>query len=309
MSGRPEPLPPLQTLRAFESAARLASFTRAAHELNLTQGAISRQIRNLEQRLGVALFVRGDRGVHLTPSGVHYRTAIREALDRIARATATVSVSEEAAPITVGTTSAIASLWLMPRLTGFRRAEPTLDIRVLASDRDFERASDEVDLVIEYDRAARTGDGVTRLFDESVFPVCSPEYLRGRPPPAGLDDLLDETLLVLDDDHPDWLGWEEWLRAVGVEHRPRRRSVRMNSYPLLLQAAVAGQGIALGWRHLVDDFLATGSLVPVLSTPDVAPGAFYLGVTRPAAPDTPVARLRDWLVESARTGGARARVG
>jgi len=292
-------LPPLQTLPAFESAARLASFTRAAGELNLTQGAVSRQIRNLEQRLGVALFVRGDRGVGLTPSGAHYHAAVREALDRIARATADISVSEDSAPITVGTTSAIASLWLMPRLTGFRRSEPTLDIRVLASDRDFERASEEVDLVIEYDRKPRAGEGVTRLLEESVFPVCSPEYLRGREPPAGLPDLLDETLLVLDDDHPDWLGWEEWLRAVGVEDRPRRRPVRMNSYPLLLQAAVAGQGVALGWRHLVDDFLAAGSLVPVLAVPEVAPGAFYLGVTRPVPPDSPVARLRDWLLASA----------
>lgn len=306
MIDRPEPLPPLQTLRAFEAAARLASFTRAAREMSLTQGAISRQIRTLEQRLGVTLFERGDRGVRLSPVGAHYHDAIREALDAIARATAEVAVGRDAGPITVGTTSAIASLWLMPRLTGFRRREPELDIRVLASDRDFERSSGEVDLVIEYDRAVRSGDGVRRLFDEAVFPVCSPDYLRGRPGPRRPADLLGETLLVLDDDHPDWLGWTQWFRAAGVDTRALRRPIRINSYPMLLQAAVAGQGVALGWRHLVDDFLAAGTLVPPLPDPGVGLGAFYLSVTRPVPDGSPVARLRDWLQASVREGAPGA---
>lgn len=299
MSRGPSPLPPLQTLRAFEAAARLASFTRAADELALTQGAISRQIRHLEQRLGVSLFVRGDRGVRMTPAGARYEVAVRDALERVAGATAEIAGAVEHGAITVGATSAIASLWLMPRLTGFRQLEPDLDIRVLASDRDSERASEEVDLVIEYARRPLTGEGVRRLFEGEIFPVCSPEYLRGRAAPGAPSDLPGETLLALDDDHPDWMGWSEWLSELGVAGGPVRRPVRINNYPALLQAAVAGQGIALGWRHLVDDYLAAGSLVPLLDDRVEGRGAFFVSSTRPVPEESPVARLRDWLVAAA----------
>ena len=297
-------LPPLQTLRAFEAAARLGSFTLAARELSLTQGAVSRQIKNLEQRLGVALFVRRDRGVVLTPSGLRYRQAVTEALDGIARATAEVGVGEAGGPITLGATSALASLWLLPRLTTFRRHEPALDIRVLVSDRDFARDAADVDLVIEYSRSRRDGDGVHRLFDEEVFPVCSPDYLAGRKPPRRPAGLLKETLLDLEDDHPDWLGWPEWFRIAGVADARFRRPVRINSYPMLLQAAVAGQGIALGWLDFVDSYLAAGTLVAVMRRPRVGPGHFYLVLTHPVPDDTPIARLRDWLVGSARDNAA-----
>lgn len=302
---RPEPLPPLQNLRAFEAAARLASFTRAADELSVTQGAVSRQVRNLEGYLGLALFVRADRGVYVTEAGARYQVTVREALERVAQATAELTADRGAGPITVGATSAIASLWLMPRLTGFRRREPELDIRVLASDRDVERASAEVDLLIEYARGPLADEGVRRLFGEAIFPVCSPEYLRERAPPRAAGDLAAETLLALDDDHPDWMDWSEWFRGAGVdsaqaERTPSRRPIRINNYPALLQAAIAGQGIALGWRHLVDDFVGAGSLLPLLNDRRQGQGAFYLRTTRPAPDGSPVARLRDWLVNAAR---------
>ena len=296
MPERPQPLPPLQNLRAFEAAARLESFTAAAGELCLTQGAVSRQIRTLEERLRVPLFDRGDRGVRLTLAGRRYYDVVADALGAVARATADLVREEDDTTVTVGTTSAIASLWLMPRLTGFRRRSPDLDIRVLASDRDFERNSDEVDLVIEYARDPQDGAGVWRLFDEEIFPVCSPDYLSGRAAPDRVEQLPLETLLVLDDDHPDWMGWNEWLRSAGVEAGALRHPIRINSYPTLLQAAAAGEGIALGWRHLVDEFLAAGTLVPLLPQAMTAPGAFYLRTTRPVADDSPSGRLRDWFL-------------
>ena len=300
MTDRPEPLPPLQTLRAFEAAARLASFTAAARELCVTQGAVSRQIRLLEQRLGVALFQRAERGVSLTERGQYYQSVVGEALQAIAGATAELGHTGASDAVTVGTTSAIASLWLMPRLTGFRRGQPDLDIRVLASDRDFERNSAEVDLVIEYARNADPDAAMNCLFGEEIFPVCSPDYLHGRSAPERPGDLLGETLLVLDDDHPDWMGWAEWFARAGLDRsvagRLLRQPVRINSYPTLLQAAVAGQGIALGWRHLVDDFLAAGTLVPLLQGAMTAPGAFYLRSTRPVVAGTAAARLRAWFL-------------
>lgn len=299
MSRRPYPLPPLQTLRAFESTARLASFTRAADELAVTQGAISRQVRHLEERLGTTLFVRAARGVRLTPAGARFERAVREALEGLAGATAELTADRDGGPITVGATSAMASLWLMPRLTGFQRREPSLEIRVLASDRDRDRASDEVDLAIEYARQSLGGTGVQRLFDERIYPVCSPEYLRGRTGPQTTADLLRETLLDLEDDHPDWMGWSEWFAALGVDDTARRQPVRVNNYPTLLQAAVAGQGIALGWRHLVDDFIDAGSLVPVLNVAVPGPGAFFITSSRPLVAGRPVTRLMEWLGDKA----------
>lgn len=295
MSERPTPLPPLQTLRAFESAARLRSFTRAAAELSVTQGAVSRQIRNLEQRLGITLFARVDRGVRLTPVGERYFQAVSESLLRIARATTEVALGQEGEPITVGATTAVASLWLMPHLTGFRRAEPDLDIRILVSDEPFDSMSSDVDLLIEYSRRPVTGAEVTPLFREEVMPVCSPEYLRGRDAPAQPADLLNETLLILDDDHPDWMGWGEWLYRFGIELDSPRRSVMVNSYPALLQAAIAGQGVALGWRHLVDEFLAAGTLVALMDAPSEDVGVFHLRLIHPVPEDSPVARLREWI--------------
>lgn len=295
MSERPSPLPPLQALRTFEAAARLGSFTRAAGELSVTQGAVSRQVRNLEQRLGITLFVRGDRGVRLTPIGARYFETVSASLLELARGTAEVALGHEGGPITVGATNAVASLWLMPRLTGFRRAEPELEIRVLASDEGFERMSGDVDLLIEYTRQPPGGELVTPLFTEEVMPVCSPEYLRGREPPRCPADLPAETLLVLDDDHPDWMGWDEWLHRFGIELGTPRRPVRVNSYPALLQSALAGQGIALGWRHLVDDFLNAGTLVSLMQAPVEEAGVFHLRLTHPVPDDSPVARLRDWL--------------
>jgi DNA-binding transcriptional LysR family regulator len=302
MTNRPTPLPPLQTLRAFESAARLASFTRAADELTVTQGAVSRQVRHLEQRLDTALFLRADRGVRLTAAGARYEAAVREALEGIAEATAALIGDRDGGPITVGATSAMASLWLMPRLTGFQRGEPDLEIRVLASDRDRDRASDEVDLAIEYARQPPSGDGVRRLFAERIYPVCSPEYLRERSSSLTAADLPRETLLDLEDDHPDWMGWREWFAALGIDDAERRQPIRVNNYPTLLQAAVAGQGIALGWRHLVDDFIAAGSLVPALDVTVTGPGAFFVTASRPLAEGRPVTRLMDWLATKAHAG-------
>lgn len=300
MSERPRPLPPLHSLKAFEAAARHASFTRAAEELNLTQGAVSRQILKLEERLGVALFRRAERGVHLTEAGEQYRAAVREALERIARATAAVCSLDGRGPITIGATSAMASLWVMSRLAGFRRHDPDLEIRVLASDHGFRNARDEVDLLILYARTTPAGDDVRRLFGEEIFPVCAPDYLAGCSI-RNAEDLLGKTLLSLDDDHPDWIGWESWFAAHGIDKPRPRHSIRINSYPMLLQAAVAGQGIALGWSHLVDEALAAGTLVPVLPDRLSAPGAFYLCTLRALPDGSPAARLRDWLIAETRT--------
>jgi DNA-binding transcriptional LysR family regulator len=286
----------LQTLRAFEAASRLASFTRAARELNVTQGAISRQIRYLEQRLGVQLFIRVDRGIRLTMAGQRLAATVSEVLDKLAETTDELVGERGRATITVGVTSATASLWLIPRLTGFRQSEPALDIRVLASDLDPERSASNVDVVIEYMRRPPQSANATYLFDEEVFPVCGPNYLAGRSPPSHPGDLLSEVLLQLDDTHLEWMGWAEWLRDPGgIRMQGARQVVRINNYLALLHAAIAIQGIALGWRHLVDDFLTSGALVPVLSEYVASRGSFWLLSGHSVTPGGALDRLCQWL--------------
>lgn len=296
MSEKPSPLPPLQTLRAFESASRLGSFTRAAQDLHVTQGAISRQIRYLEQRLGVRLFIRLDRGVRLTQAGEQFAATVTDSLNQLAQTTAAISGSTRRDTLTIGVTSAIASLWLIPRLTGFRRRDPTLDIRVLASDSDPERSAPNVDVTIEYKRQRPASPHAIHLFKEQVFPVCSPSYLNGRKPLADPGELVDEFLLQLDDSHRSWMNWPEWLRDAGVSPLQQGKNlIRINNYMALLQAASVGQGIALGWAHLVSIYLQSGALQPVLSEYAASRGAFWLICSKPVASGSAIDRLSDWL--------------
>lgn len=294
----PHPLPPLKTLPAFEASARLLSFTRAADELSLTQGAISRQIRNLEERLGTPLFERGERALKLTAAGQHYAEAVTDALNSIALATEGLRETGEEGPVTIGATSALASLWLMPRLNRYRAHDPDLPIRVLASDFDLPESSGDIDLVISYSRTPPPEADACKLFDEAIFPVCSPELIEAHGEIKTLEDVLRHTLLIHDDDHPDWTGWAAWLRAMGESNFKPRRTVRLNAYSMLLQAAAASQGIALGWQHLVDDLLAAGSLVKLDFGEFPTPGAFYLRPLKPTASNARAAPLLEWLIDS-----------
>jgi len=294
----PHPLPPLKTLPAFEASARLLSFTRAADELSLTQGAISRQISNLEERLNTPLFERKERTLRLTAAGHYYAEAITDALERIARATEGLRETAEEGPVTIGATSALASIWLMPRLNRYRAHDPDLPIRVLASDFDLPETSGDIDLMISYSRTPPPEPDACKLFDEAIFPVCSPELIESHGPIDTLDELLGHTLLVHDDDHPDWTGWTPWAEAMGRPGFKPRRTVRLNAYSLLLQAAVAGQGIALGWQHLVDDLVAAGSLVRLDFGDFPARGAFYLRPLKPIASNARATPLLEWLIDS-----------
>lgn len=295
MQERPGRLPPLATLVVFESAARLASFTRAANELNVTQGAVSRQVRALEEHLGKPLFRRAHRAVALTPTGRHYALAVRVALGQIADATRAVRSPRDRLPVTLGTTTAMASLWLIPRLARFREQQPDIDIRVLAADRPAEFAAEDVDLALYYARDGESRGG-RRVLGEECFAVCSPAYLKSCGPMRTAADLLRNTLLVMEGDLPGWLNWHEWFRRLGERDDEPRHSVRVNSYPLLIQAAVAGQGIALGWRYMLDDLLESGALVRPIAASLPGPGAFWLFESDDATPRREVLLLGEFLL-------------
>ncbi|MHC6226732.1 LysR substrate-binding domain-containing protein [Pseudomonas sp. X10] len=256
-----QPLPPLNSLVAFEAAARHLSFTLAAKELNVTQGAISRQIRVLEDYLGKALFARTTREINLTTTGGQYYVTVRESLQQVAHATAGIRHWRGAQQVTVITSTAMASLWLLPKVSVFQRENEEIDLRIIATDQisDFSRL--DCDLALYYCSTPPKNVQVTPLFREEIFPVCSPAYLAQHPDLSEPAHLGDCTWLWLEDPQSDWIGWQEWFQRLGHQAPQPRRRININSYSMLIQSALAGQGIALAWSNLVDNHLQTGALV------------------------------------------------
>ena len=260
------PLPPLNSLVAFEAAARHLSFTLAAEELHVTQGAISRQVRSLETYLGKPLFERANRSVRLTSCGLQYSQAIRGALMGIAAVTEETRSWKGTHQITLATSSAMASMWLLPKISAFQREHEDIELRIVALEqvRDLRRI--EFDIALYYCRQPPPSMQATTLFHEEVFPVCSPGYLDRHGPINTPEALSSCTLLSLEDADQDWMSWKQWFAEVGVEVGPPRRRLNINSYSMLVQAAIMDQGVALGWSQLVEDYLLRGLLVRPIET-------------------------------------------
>ncbi|WDZ52131.1 LysR substrate-binding domain-containing protein [Acinetobacter vivianii] len=261
-----KPLPPMNSLIVFEAAARHLSFTQAANELNVTQGAISRQIRQLEEYLGKELFIRANRNISLTPMGLQYYQTIYSALLDVAQATAEIKKWQGEHQITVATTNAMAALWLLPKVAVFQQNNEGIDLRILTTDNISDLHKMDFDLALFYCRVPPTGMRVTTLFPEEVFPVCSPNYLAQFQADSSPEEIFGKALLYLDDSQKDWVTWNEWFEAVNYPIVKPKNRVNINNYPMLLQAAINGQGVALAWGSLVDDYLQSGTLVRPVET-------------------------------------------
>ncbi|MCP1290832.1 LysR substrate-binding domain-containing protein [Chromobacterium sp. S0633] len=292
-----KPLPPLYTLIAFEAVARLSSFTQAAGELNLSQGAVSRQLQLLEDYLGCKLLQRGTRKVELTPAGEQYLSEVRSALEQLAGATASLMHWQQDKQVTVACSTALASLWLMPNLSAFRQAQPDLSIRILANDNIQELQAFEFDLGVYYFRQPPKDADAVALFDEHMYAVCSPGYLPAGPAqPAAL---LDETLITMDGGQRDWFNWPQWFAAQSIAWRPAARQLSVTNHHLAVQAALAGQGVALAWGHLIDSYLASGALVMASDAKVTMSGAFYLLLPERRRPKPATRLFADWLASLA----------
>ncbi|OED40050.1 hypothetical protein AB833_12765 [Chromatiales bacterium (ex Bugula neritina AB1)] len=289
-------LPPLEPLVAFEAAARLQSFTLAAEELNLSQAAISQRIRNLESFLGTGLFVRSHRAVQLSPSGIEFQHAVSATLRHLACATADLKAPVTPTRLTVATDQSVASLWLMPRLPDFKRRHSEFAIRLIASDEEQDCLGDDVQVAIIHGNGNWPGFNSELLFKEEVFAVCSPSYLRDHSAhrsvdPTGFAELV---LLELEDKRWDWMNWRAFLSAIGSDHSTGHAAFRINSYPLVIDAARNGQGIALGWRYLVDDDLASGALVKPFDCSVSTQFGYYLVWPHNKAQSSAVIDFREW---------------
>lgn len=282
---------------AFEAAARHLSFTRAADELCVTQGAISRQIRHLEEYLSRALFIREKRSLSLTATGEQYYDSVQQSLLLVSRATGDILQWQGDQQVTVITTNAMASYWLLPHFNEFQERYPNIDLRILAVDSIRDVRHTEFDVGLIYSRTPPENFESTPLFSEKVFPVCSPSYLAKNP---GLNDpqsLLKGTLLSLEI-NDDWVTWQDWFKECGIKHLPEScRRVMMNNYPLVVQSALNGQGLALAWDNLVDDYLASGLLVKPVNTTIATTSQFYMLRPRQSAQTKPgVEDFMQWLL-------------
>ncbi|MCP4333086.1 MAG: LysR family transcriptional regulator [Gammaproteobacteria bacterium] len=289
-------LPPLSTMVAFEAAARHQSFTLAAAELNLTQAAVSRQIRLLEEDLGINLFLRANRAVTLTPEGRDLQHTVSFSLMHIANAAEQVRATGGRHRLNIATDKSINALWLMPRLHQFRQANPDVIIRIISSDVEADCLVDNIDVAILHGEGQWPGYDARLLLDETVFPVCSPTYLTCFGPIETANELPAHSLVALEDDHWHWMSWRVWLTENGVDLPMEHQDMIMNDYYSVLQAARTGQGIALGWRHLVDGYLDDGSLLCPLATTGVKTDFGYYLLTPANRPlSTETVRCVGWL--------------
>jgi DNA-binding transcriptional LysR family regulator len=295
-------LPSLDLLRGFEAAARRMSFTRAGVELHLTQSAVSRQMQELEAQLGVKLFERRHRALALTDAGQQFYPAAAQVLATMRAATDRLRAQSGRGTLSVTTTHSFAALWLIPRLAGFTREHPGMDVRIAAATRVQDLERDGLDVAIRHGPAQLAGEGATRLFGERVFPVCSPKLLRDpRRPLKEPADLRHHVLLQYDDPdarHP-WLHWRTWLEVERLAELKPAGRLSFSGYEQIIAAAIAGHGVALGRSPLLKDALEAGELAaPFKRTADPA-RAYYAIVSRHAAGRAEVVDFVAWLKREA----------
>jgi LysR family glycine cleavage system transcriptional activator len=283
-------LPPTALLMAFEAAARTQSFTIAARELNLTQSAVSRQIRGLEDMLGSALFHREKQQVKLTSAGSAYARDVREVLGRLANATLGFRANPEGRSLHIAVLPLFGARWLMPRLSDFHARHPGINVNLSTRLVPFDFKLDTVDAAIHFGPAEWPGAQLSFLMSERVVPVCSPG-LRRKLKPASPRDLRDAPLLHLVS-RPD--AWERWFQAMDVDPGEVHGAL-FDQFTLIAEAARCDLGVALLPEFLIERELASGELVRALKRPLVSRDAYYL-----ARPDTleghePLESFRRWL--------------
>ncbi|MGI9509097.1 MAG: LysR substrate-binding domain-containing protein [Geminicoccaceae bacterium] len=254
-------LPPLVALLPFEATARLGSVTKAAAELGLTQAAVSKQVRLLEDDLGTALFERRNRAVHLTDDGRAFGRIVSDALMSISANATELRQRHRGADIVLRSQLCEGLYWLMPRLAGFYEQHPKIPIRVSVSTEPITEATERFDLALQ--TTGRDSGTAVAAFTASddVFPVCSPAYLGGKRVPLSLKRLSTLRLLHHKIHPQDWVSWDDWLTRLGQDIHVQERGAVYDSYPMMMQAVLEGHGVALGWRRTVEHYLNDGTLI------------------------------------------------
>ena len=293
-------------LFSFEAAARHESFTRAARELNVSQAAISAAIKGLEEVLGVALFRRSHKRIELSEAGRRFYRDVAIGLGHISRSAEAIHQLAGDRHVTLSTSTAFASHWMIPRLPSFRARHPDIDLRLQTSDRDTELDPEALMLAI---RRAPKGSiasspiyDATLFADEDLLPVCSPAYLAKGGPIADLRAMAGRTLIHLEEPFRPRPTWRDWFQSQHYDFHDDGEGLRLNDYALVVQAAIGGQGIAMGWSHIVDFALRQGLLVKALDRSWKSGQQFFVVTPKAVAQVPEVAAVRDWILTTGAIG-------
>lgn len=284
------------SLVAFEAAARLGSFAAAASELGVSQAAISQQVRALESYLQCALFERSRQRVQATATGLELGRqltrrlgSIADTLERLRRPSAAAST------VVLSASSAFCHYWLAPRLRRLRQALPGISLRLVARDPYVDLESEEVDIAIRYGGGHWRRLTAMPFFEEAVVPVCSRTYLAGTGLPRRPADYRRHTLLHYDSLNANWLSWNDWFAAAGLPPARIETTLSFSSYQDVLEAALAGVGIAIGWRRIVGRLLADGKLIALSDQPLRPRDRYWLVTPRWREASRAAQKLREWL--------------
>lgn len=291
-------LPSINSLVVFEAAGRLSSFSAAARELQMTQAAVSYAVARLESDLGTALFLRQHRRVRLSEAGQRFHADVSMGLSHIQRSAQGLRAVATGSHVTLACSTAFAAFWMVPRMERFRQDLPNVDLRIQTSDRDLDLLGEGVPLGI---RGGPSGDWPRYhseiLAAEEIYPICGPGYLARSGRPETAQDLLAHQLIHLEEPFRSAATWADWFRSAGIEGRRLQRGLQINDYVLVVQSVIEGQGIALGWRHLVDGLVAKGVLIRL--TGHVLRSGKHFHVIWPKDTLLPRAAqdVRDWLLD------------
>ncbi len=289
-------LPSLNGLVVFEAAGRLSSFSAAGRELGMTQAAVSYAIGRLEEQLGALLFRREYRRVRLTEVGLKFHADVAMALGQIQRSAANLRAAADGGHVTLSCSTAFAAYWMVPRMQALREALPEIDLRIQTSDRDLNLQGENIPLGIRGGTPDDwPGDECTLLAAEEIYPVCGWGYSARFDRPVTAEDLLSHRLIHLEEPFRTATTWNEWFVSAGISDQQAPKGLQINDYVLVIQAVIEGQGIALGWHHLVAPLVAKGVLVRLTDHRLDTGKGFYVTWPREANLTRAAREIRDWL--------------
>lgn len=290
-------LPSFGDLLAFDAAARHGSFTRAARDLNVSQPAVSRRVAALEADLGVTLFGRETKPLHLTPTGQTLFDVLRSSLSRLETAIAEIRRVQEERKLTIAAAPGFLTYWLLPRLSALTAGFPDQELRLLTGDQ--RQDLPEADIHVRFGDGDWPGVTAVKILGEEVFAVCSPLFLSRQGTKPDLSRLTTLRLLQLSDRLDRNYDWQHWFRAVGIDIPRKLNAIVFDDYSLLVSAALAGEGIALCWSGLLDQHLKTGALVRISDEAVTSDRGYFATFPTGTTEDSVISRLAHWLAQSA----------
>lgn len=292
-------LPPLNSLRAFEAVGRYLSFSKAADELNVTPGAISQQVRGLEDFLEIKLFKRRNRSIVLTDSGQVFLPLLSDGFAGISAAVDSVRRSQGDEPLTISAAPSFTAKWLIPRLCKFQALHPEIDVRIDASSRLVDFAREDIDVGIRFGTGEIDGLDSNYLFSFDLIPVCSPDLMHEGKAVHDLSDIRHHTLLHSQDTDfdPSFPDWAMWLATAGVDDVDASRGMFFSQGEMVIEAAIEGQGIALGASVMVAGAIESGRLVQPFETRLPVRLSFHLITTRQKWGNPKISAFRQWILD------------